>query len=189
MSVSVITPIFAKIILGVTSACLIFSIAFLRASLEPWTSDLIIIASSFGAELLSNADSLLAKIDGACFDLFSSILYLFISFAFSSESTTTNGSMIADDNYIYFSGRYMDGSSSSSTDGIAKYSVNGDLVTTNDNQSIRQIAFNPDNTSEIYGFGQFGDPKINFRLCVCEFLNFDQNRDHQNCVFFTSEKW
>jgi len=71
-----------------------------------------------------------------------------------SESTTTDGSMIADDNYIYFSGRYMDGTSSSSTDGITKYSVNGDLVTTNDNQSIRQIAFNPDNTSEIYGFGQ-----------------------------------
>jgi hypothetical protein len=76
-----------------------------------------------------------------------------------SESTTTYGSMIADDNYIYFSGRYMDGTSSSSTDGITKYSVNGDLVTTNDNQSIRQIAFNPDNTSEIYGFGQL-DNKV-----------------------------
>ena len=50
------------------------------------------IASSFGAELLSNADSLLAKTNGVCFNLLSSILYLFISLAFSSESTTTKSS-------------------------------------------------------------------------------------------------
>ena len=48
MSVSVITPIFDKIIFGVTSACLIFSIALFIASLDPWTSDLTIMASSFG---------------------------------------------------------------------------------------------------------------------------------------------
>ena len=34
-SVSVITPIFDKIILGVTSLCSIFYIAFLKASLDP----------------------------------------------------------------------------------------------------------------------------------------------------------
>ena len=50
-SVSVITPIFDKIIFGATSACLIFSIVFLSASLEPWTSDLIIMANSFGVAL------------------------------------------------------------------------------------------------------------------------------------------
>ena len=62
-SVSVITPIFDKIIFGATSACLIFSIAFLSASLDPWTSDLIIIGNSFGEKLSSNAESLLTKIN------------------------------------------------------------------------------------------------------------------------------
>ena len=68
-SVSVITPILDKIIFGVTSACLIFSIAFFNASLDPCTSDLIIIANSFGTTLSLNTDSLLAEISGACFDL------------------------------------------------------------------------------------------------------------------------
>ena len=58
-SVSVITPIPDKIIFGETSSCWIFSIAFLIASLEPCTSDLIIIGSSLGVEALSKADSLL----------------------------------------------------------------------------------------------------------------------------------
>ena len=47
-SVSVITPILDKIIFGTTSACLIFWIAFLIASLDPWTSDLMIMGYSFG---------------------------------------------------------------------------------------------------------------------------------------------
>ena len=68
-SVSVITPIFDKIIFGVTSSCLIFSIAFLIASLDPWTSDLIIIGNSSGVKLSLKADSLLAEISGACLDL------------------------------------------------------------------------------------------------------------------------
>ena len=68
ISVSVITPMFDKIIFGITSSCFILSIAFLRASLEPWTSDLIIIGSSFCTVILSKADSLLAEINGACFD-------------------------------------------------------------------------------------------------------------------------
>ena len=61
-SVSVITPILDSIIFGATSACSIFSIALLSAALDPWTSLLIIIGSSFGRELLSNAESLLTKI-------------------------------------------------------------------------------------------------------------------------------
>ena len=68
-SVSVITPMFDKIIFGETSSCWIFSIAVFSASLEPCTSDLIIIGSSLGVEALSKADSLLAEINGACFDL------------------------------------------------------------------------------------------------------------------------
>ena len=44
-SVSVITPIPDKIIFVETSSCLISSIAFSSASLEPCTSDLIIIAN------------------------------------------------------------------------------------------------------------------------------------------------
>ena len=59
ISVSVITPIFAKIILGVTSSCLIFSIELLSASLEPWTSDLIITGSSLTVGPSSKADSFL----------------------------------------------------------------------------------------------------------------------------------
>ena len=73
-SVSVITPMFDKIIFGATSGWVIFSIAFLIASLEPWTSDLIIIANSFADNLLSKADSLVAKIGDVCFDLLCSIL-------------------------------------------------------------------------------------------------------------------
>ena len=64
ISVSVITPIFDSIIFGATSSCLIFSIAFLSASLDPWTSDLIIIGSSLRIELSSNADSFFAEIKG-----------------------------------------------------------------------------------------------------------------------------
>ena len=45
-SVSVITPIFDKIIFGETSLCWTFSIAFLSASQDPWTSDLIINGNS-----------------------------------------------------------------------------------------------------------------------------------------------
>ena len=57
-SVSVITPIFDKIIFGVTSGCLIFSMAVFIASLEPWTSDLTIIANSFGVALSLKNESL-----------------------------------------------------------------------------------------------------------------------------------
>ena len=79
-SVSVITPIFDKIIFGVTSAWSIFSIAVLIASLDPWTSDFIIMASSFGPVALLKTDSLLAAIKGDCFVSLSSILYLLIFF-------------------------------------------------------------------------------------------------------------
>ena len=68
-SVSVITPILDKIILGATSSCFIFSTAVFIASLDPWTSDFIIIASSFTKTFSVNADSLLTDISGACFDL------------------------------------------------------------------------------------------------------------------------
>ena len=74
ISVSVITPMLDNIIFGTTSSCLIFSIAFFNASLEPCTSDLIIIDNSFGAELFSKADSLLAEIIGVFSDLLCSIL-------------------------------------------------------------------------------------------------------------------
>ena len=62
-SVSVIIPISAKIIFGLTSSCLIWEIAFLMASEEPCTSDLIIIFNS--SEVLSlNADSCVTKVRG-----------------------------------------------------------------------------------------------------------------------------
>ena len=68
ISVSVITPILAKIIFGLTSSCLIFSIALFSASLEPWTSDLIIIGSSLTVGPSSKADSFLVEIKGSCLD-------------------------------------------------------------------------------------------------------------------------
>ena len=68
-SVSVITPIFDKIIFGVTSGCLILLIAFFNASLDPCTSDLIIIGSSVGVTESLKADSLFAEINGCFVDL------------------------------------------------------------------------------------------------------------------------
>ena len=46
-SVSLIIPISDKIIFGLTSECSILVMAFLRASLDPLTSDFKIILSSF----------------------------------------------------------------------------------------------------------------------------------------------
>ena len=49
-SVSVTIPISERSIFGFTSSCLIWSIAFLIASDDPWTSDLIIIFNSSDTE-------------------------------------------------------------------------------------------------------------------------------------------
>jgi len=52
-----------NIIIGLTSSCLIWEIAFLIASDEPWTSDLIIIFNS--SDVLSlNAESCVTKVNG-----------------------------------------------------------------------------------------------------------------------------
>ena len=62
-SVSVIIPMSAKIIFGFTSSCLIWPIAFLIASDEPCTSDLIIRFNS-SVDLSENAESCDAKVKG-----------------------------------------------------------------------------------------------------------------------------
>jgi len=55
-SVSVTIPMSAKIIFGLTSSCLIWLIAFLMASDDPWTSDLIIKSDVHGSsEAIKNA--------------------------------------------------------------------------------------------------------------------------------------
>ena len=62
-SVSVTIPISDKIILGLTSSCVIWLIALLIASADPCTSDFIIIFSS-AVELSAKAESWVANAKG-----------------------------------------------------------------------------------------------------------------------------
>ena len=79
-SVSVISPMSEWIIFGKTSSFLIFRIAVLIASLDPWTSDLMIIFNSL--ILLSlKAESCVTKTNEFFSDCKFSFLYVFISFA------------------------------------------------------------------------------------------------------------
>ena len=81
-------PISDRIIFAFTSSCLILSIAIFNASLEPWTSDFIIILSSSLSLTLSKSVVLSFAIN--LFFAISSLLIFEISFASSSFGVTKN---------------------------------------------------------------------------------------------------
>ena len=81
----------AKIIFGFTSSCLIRLIAFLIASEDPWTSDLIIKFNS-SVELSENADSWVANVKGFLPSLVSWALFSLKDFASFSLSKTIKSS-------------------------------------------------------------------------------------------------
>ena len=84
-------PISDKIIFGLTSSCLIWLIAFLIASDDPWTSDLIIKFSS-SEDLSENAESWDTNVRGFFPSLFSWALFSLKVFASFSFSTTMKSS-------------------------------------------------------------------------------------------------
>ena len=90
-SVSVTIPISAKIILGLTSSCLIWLIAFLIASDDPCTSDLIIKFSS-SVDLSEKAESWVAKVNGFFPSLLSWALFSLSVLASFSVSRTIKSS-------------------------------------------------------------------------------------------------
>ena len=90
-SVSVTIPISDKIILGFTSSWVIWLIALLIASADPWTSDFTIIFNS-AAALSAKAESWVAKVKGLPPVLVSSALVSLNVLASFSESKTIKSS-------------------------------------------------------------------------------------------------
>ena len=94
-SVSVTIPMSAKMIFGFTSSCFIWLIAFLIASDEPCTSDLIIRFNS-SADSSVNAESLVAN-DNGFFPTFASsaLLSLNVLASFSLSNTIKSSPALA----------------------------------------------------------------------------------------------